>query len=267
MASLGYKLSLLRGLLSAERAFTGPFYVHIDITHRCNLKCICCRWHSPLIESRRDKQIGRDISVAMFAELCDDLQALGTQEIYFVGTGEPMLHPEIFELIDTAKKKGFKLILYTNGLALDEVTLRKLIDLRLDVLRVSLWASSAEKFAQQVPQITPDKFNSIIAGMELLTGMKKDLEADLPFLELCQTITNENLVDLDETVALAQKTGCEKMCFSPLVDFAEDELSQFVPNAPDKLAVSATLKKIKTRLDGLSIIHNIELGHPFSLTE
>lgn len=49
------------------------------------------------------------------------------------------------------------------------------------------------------------------------------------------------------------------MCFSPLVDFAEDELSQFVPNAPDKLKVSATLEKIKTRLDGLSIIHNIDV--------
>ena len=132
MATLKYKLSFLRGLLSSERAYAGPYYVHIDITHRCNLKCLCCRWHSPLIESRRDKSISDDISVEIFERLCEDLHAMGTQEMYFVGTGEPMLHPRIFDLVAIAKAKGFKLILYTNGLKLDETVIQKLIDLRLD---------------------------------------------------------------------------------------------------------------------------------------
>ena len=194
----------------------------------------------------------------MFRELCEDLAAMGTREIYFVGTGEPFLHPDIFELIRTAKEKGFKLVVYTNGLALNETNIRKLIDLRLDVLRVSLWASSPEKFVEQVRQMTPDKFDSIIDGMASLTETKKSLGASLPLLELCQTITRENLEDLDETVALARKTGCGKMCFSPIVDFAEDELKQFVPAAPDEKRVCAALKRIRKELDSLSIEHNIE---------
>ena len=140
MATLNYKLSLLRGILSSERAHTGPYYIHVDITHRCNLKCLCCRWHSPLINSMRDKSISKDLSLEMFRELCDELATMGTREIYFVGTGEPFLHPEIFELIETAKAKGFKLTVYTNGMTLDEATVQKLIDLQLDVLRFSLWA-------------------------------------------------------------------------------------------------------------------------------
>ena len=173
MASLKYQLSLLRGLLSSERAYAGPFYIHVDITHRCNLKCLCCRWHSPLIESKRDKSICEDISVEMFEEFCEDLQAMGTEEIYFVGTGEPFLHPRIFDLIAVAKKKGFKLIVYTNGLPLNEEVIRKLIDLKLDVLRVSLWASTPESFVQQVKQMTPDKFHGIIDGMSRLSQIKK----------------------------------------------------------------------------------------------
>ena len=143
MASLNYRLALLRGLLTSEKAYAGPFYIHVDVTHRCNLKCLCCRWHSPLITSLRDKTISQDISVEMLRELLEDLAEMGTEEIYFVGTGEPFLHPRLFELIAAVKEKGFKLTLYTNGLTLDEATIRKLIDLRLDVLRVSLWASSA----------------------------------------------------------------------------------------------------------------------------
>lgn len=259
MASLKYKLSLLRGLLSSERAFAGPFYIHVDITHRCNLKCLCCRWHSPLIETRRDISITQDISVDMFEKLCEDLQPMGTKEIYFVGTGEPFLHPQIFDLIAVAKKWGFKLIVYTNGLPLNEDVMRRLIDLKLDVLRVSLWASTPETFVQQVNQMTADKFHAIIDGMSQLSQIKKDLGSSLPFLELCQTITDQNLDGLDKTVALAQKTGCQKMCFSPIVDFAEEELRQFVPDAPEKVKVSASLRKIKKQLDKLGIIHNIDI--------
>jgi radical SAM protein with 4Fe4S-binding SPASM domain len=259
MASLKYQLSLLRGLLSSERAYAGPFYVHIDITHRCNLKCLCCRWHSPLITSMRDKSICQDISVDMFEEFCEDLQSMGTREMYFVGTGEPFLHPRIFDLIATAKKYGFKLIVYTNGLPIDKTVIKKLIDLKLDVLRVSLWASTPESFVQQVNQMTPDKFDNIIDGMSQLSQTKKDLGASLPFLELCQTITDQNLEDLDKTVALAQKTGCEKMCFSPIVDFAEEELKQFVPDAPETVKVTAALRRIKKQLDELEIIHNIDI--------
>jgi len=204
-----------------------------------------------LIESKRDKSICEDISVEMFEEFCEDLQAMGTEEIYFVGTGEPFLHPRIFDLIAVAKKKGFKLIVYTNGLPLNEEVIRKLIDLKLDILRVSLWASTPESFVQQVKQMTPDKFHGIIDGMSRLSQIKKELGASLPFLELCQTITDQNLDDLDKTVALAQKTGCQKMCFSPIVDFAEEKLKQFVPDAPEKIKVSTALRKIKKQLKDL----------------
>lgn len=259
MASLKYRLALLRGILSSEKAYAGPYYIHVDITHRCNLKCLCCRWHSPLFDSMRDKAISDDLSLEMLRDFCDELATMGTREIYFVGTGEPFLHPDIFELIRTAKEKGFKLTVYTNGLTLDESTIRKLIDLRLDVLRVSLWASSAEKFAEQVRQMTPDKFDNIIDGMARLTQRKKELGASLPLLELCQTITSENLEYLDETVGLAQKTGCGKMCFSPIVDFEEDELTRFVPDPPDTKKVDRKLRAIKRELDSLSIEHNIDI--------
>ncbi len=259
MASIKYRLGLLRGLLSSEKAYAGPFYIHVDVTHRCNLKCLCCRWHSPLIKSMRDKSICQDISVEMLKELCEDLYSMGTREIYFVGTGEPFLHPDLFDLIAAVKEKGFKLTLYTNGLTLDEPTLRRLIDLRLDVLRVSLWASTPEKFVEQVNQMTPDRFDSIIDGMSLLSDLKKETGSSLPFLELCQTITRQNLEDLDKTVSLAVKTRCEKMCFSPIVDFDANELTQFVPDPPDTEKVREALTRIKKQLDELSIINNIEI--------
>ena len=258
LTSLTYKLSFLRGLLSCERAPVGPYYVHVDVTHRCDLKCLCCRWHSPLMESRRNKGLNDDLPVELLDQFCQDLKALGTKEIYFVGTGEPMLHPQIFDLVATAKKYGFKLILYTNGLTLDEDAIRRLIDLRVDVLRVSLWGSTPEKFIEQVGLMTEEKFHRIIDGMALLSRMKKEFGVDLPFLELCQSVTHHNLDELGHTLELVKKTGCQKLCFSPIVDFEEDSLSKFLPDESDKEKLREIFTAMKQTLEERGIIHNVD---------
>jgi MoaA/NifB/PqqE/SkfB family radical SAM enzyme len=50
MIPLRHKIGFLRGLLSGRKAYTAPLSVNIDATHRCNLRCAYCRWHSPLLE-------------------------------------------------------------------------------------------------------------------------------------------------------------------------------------------------------------------------
>lgn len=46
MATLYQKTKLFRGLISREIAYTVPFHVSVDVTRRCNLKCLGCRYHS-----------------------------------------------------------------------------------------------------------------------------------------------------------------------------------------------------------------------------
>jgi radical SAM protein with 4Fe4S-binding SPASM domain len=199
-----------------------------------------------------------DLSPDIFREFCRDLKAMGTQEMYFVGTGEPLLHPQLTDLVAIAKQHGFKLILYTNGLMLDRDISKRMIDLNLDVLRVSLWATTAEKFVQQVDLMTLDKFNRIIDNMTALSDMKLRMRKSIPYLELCHSITHQNLESLDETLALAIQTGCDKVCFSPIVDFAQKELKHFVPDQQGKIKICRTLTGVRKELDKRSIVHNID---------
>ena len=71
---------------------------------------------------------------------------MGTRQIILCGDGEPFLHPRLFDLISVAKDAGFHVMLYTNGTLLDEVRLKYLIDLRLDILKVSMYASLLEEY-------------------------------------------------------------------------------------------------------------------------
>jgi MoaA/NifB/PqqE/SkfB family radical SAM enzyme len=46
VADLLQKYRLLKGLCTGDRACTGPFYVTLDVTSRCNLLCLGCRFRA-----------------------------------------------------------------------------------------------------------------------------------------------------------------------------------------------------------------------------
>ncbi len=84
------KFQLLRGLLSAEKAYTGPFYVVLDATRRCNLRCVGCPYHALTADTARPSATAEaDISPDLIEALCGELSAMGTREIIFTGEGEP----------------------------------------------------------------------------------------------------------------------------------------------------------------------------------
>jgi len=78
--------------------------VYIEITNRCNLSCSFC------IQNKREL---KNISVTQFKTLLNKLEKY-TDYLYFHILGEPLMHPEIEELISIASKK-FYVNITTNG--------------------------------------------------------------------------------------------------------------------------------------------------------
>ncbi len=175
MATFYQKTNLLKGLITGNIARTGPFYVTIDLTCRCNLQCPDCQYHSPFLNKPSiSDQSTMDIPVHRFEKLCNEIKSMGTKSLILTGEGEPFLHPRMFDLISIAKRRGFNIILFTNGTLLNEARIRSLLDSRLDVLKVSLWASSSEEYKKNYPGSKPDNFERIVDGLKLLQDMKAD---------------------------------------------------------------------------------------------
>ena len=113
-----------------QRLLYSPFLAQVVVTRQCNLSCTYCNEfddHSPPVP-------------------LDDLKArlrklreLGTWAVEWTG-GEPMLHPEIFELTRYAKRElGFhKVMLISNAYLFNEDKVRQLNDAGLDELQVSI---------------------------------------------------------------------------------------------------------------------------------
>lgn len=187
MATFYQKIKLLKGLLTGEVAHTGPFYVDVDLTRRCNLQCLGCPYHSSYlnITPPRNPDV-IDMPLDLVKQLYNELRTMNTHSLILQGAGEPFLHPGIFDMISGAKAAGFHLTLLTNGTLLDQDAVQALIDARLDTLKVSLWASSTEQYQQNYPGTNPDSFRKVVDGLKLLASLKAERKVCFP-LSTCIT--------------------------------------------------------------------------------
>jgi uncharacterized radical SAM superfamily Fe-S cluster-containing enzyme len=108
-----------------------PATLEIELTSRCNVECDS--YPNPEI-NREDVDITRE-----HFELILESFSSNVQYLVFSGFGEPTLHPDLFDFIRFAKKKGFlSVCLETNGTGLDKQYITKLIDSGLDILTVKI---------------------------------------------------------------------------------------------------------------------------------
>ena len=258
MTTFQQKKKLLQGLLTGEVAHTGPFYATVDITRRCNSQCIGCRYHSPTVNmpSPGDQDI-LDVSLDLFKKMCNEIKAMGTKTLILMGEGEPFLHPLLCDFVSLAKKLGFHITLLTNGTLLNKENILSLIDSRLDVLKISLWASSSEEYERNTHAHNASQFGNIIDGLKLLTYLKTGKKSHLPSVELFHPINRYNFQSIDAMVDVACTVGCDTLSFSPFRT-RRRELVSLALSPDEEISVRLSLFRIKKRLNSLSIGHNIK---------
>ena len=85
---------------------------HIDITNRCNLSCLHCVNDSG--ECYPD-----ELTTDEIFSLIDTLSRMGVHIMTFSG-GEPLMHPDFFEIVKYARKAPMTVHVFTNGTLITE---------------------------------------------------------------------------------------------------------------------------------------------------
>lgn len=168
-----------------------------------------------------------------------------------------MLHPRIFDMITVAKERGLDVIMFTNGILLDECRIKSLLESRLDTLRVSFWASSPEEYEMQHPGANPENFNKIIENLHLLTRLKKEHNTVFPRVELSHPINRFNLNSTQAIIDLAQEVRCDKLLFYLVNAVGGEEFRPLLLSPDEKNLTRRSLLQAKERLDSLAIQHDI----------
>lgn len=259
MPRIDRSIQLLKGLMSGKFAYTGPFYVDVDITRRCNLRCPGCQYHSSKLRnpSSIDRSLS-DIPISLVRRLSGELKTLGTQEVVLIGEGEPLLHPQLFEIISLFKGAGFKVQLFTNGTLIDEHIAQMLIDSGLDILKVSLWASSEEEYKKCYSTERVEHFRKTIEGVRTLANRKLKKKINHPTLILTQPLNRHNFTSIENRIALAESLGCDGLRFSVFVDWQGEFASAALSPDEIDLLCKDLLHSARNRLDAMHMIHNID---------
>jgi len=114
----------LRGLTHTAH----PLLVQIVPIRRCNIDCGYCNEYD---------KVSPPVPTAEMRRRIDKLADLGTSVVAFSG-GEPMLHPDLDDLIRHIRARGMMAGLITNGYFLVPKRIQALNDAGLDFLQISI---------------------------------------------------------------------------------------------------------------------------------
>ncbi len=259
MATFHKKVKLFRGLFSGEFAYTGPFYAGIDLTNNCNLRCVGCPFHSPISgTSFYHNPAPGNIDCEFFERTCRELKDAGTQVLVLQGSGEPFLHPELSSIISIGKAYGFHLTLLTNGTLFDRGTLQNLMDLKLDVLKITLWATSVKEFEQNYPGTDPVTFFKILDGLKLLRSLKDECRSSFPLFLIHYPINRVNYQSVETVTDLAISLGTEGITFAPFHYGSGQDWNSYVLSPDEENLTSQALKRVRRTLNSKRLVHNID---------
>ena len=114
----------LHGLLDTAH----PLLVHVVPIRRCNIDCGYCNEYD---------KVSPPVPFETMRARIDHLASLGTSVVAFSG-GEPLLHPELDDLIRRIRSHGMMAGLITNGFLLGEKRIKQLNEAGLDYLQISI---------------------------------------------------------------------------------------------------------------------------------
>jgi MoaA/NifB/PqqE/SkfB family radical SAM enzyme len=125
---LSRHLRQVRVVAKALHSPRHPIVVHIVPIRRCNLSCTYCNEFD---------DFSKPVPAATMLRRVDRLIELGTTVITISG-GEPMLHPELDQIILHIRRRGSMATLITNGYLLTPERIKRLNRAGLDHLQISI---------------------------------------------------------------------------------------------------------------------------------
>jgi Fe-coproporphyrin III synthase len=189
-----------------------------NVGRRCNLHCVHCYSDSS------NRAFDGELTTEEGKALIDDLAAFGIPSLLFSG-GEPLMRPDIFELIGHARLRGLRTTLSTNGTLITPEVARWLRDLEMGYVGISLDGIG--------------KINDMFRGHKgafdkAVTGFR-NCKAAGQRVGLRMTLTKRNCESLEEIFDFIEAEGIERACFYHLVysgrGSQKDELTPEVTRA------------------------------------
>jgi radical SAM protein with 4Fe4S-binding SPASM domain len=182
------KTPVMDGLISRTVEHHLPWSVHVDLTYRCNERCIHCYLdHEDHGEMKTDE----------IKNVLEQLAQSGTLFLTLSG-GEIFLRDDLFELLEFARSLHFDISLKTNALLIDAERARKLRALSVRRIQISIY--SAEPAVH-------DAITKVRGSLERTLTAIRFLQAEGLQVKIACPLMKQNLMAYRNVQALAAELG------------------------------------------------------------
>lgn len=141
-------------------SLTQPALVAIELTDRCNAKCVFCGrlwWENE----------PKDMDFDFYCQIVDNLKP--PTYLWLCEYGESLLYPRFVDAVVYAKQRGFVVKVVTNGSLLTETMTKTILDAGMDVLIISVDTCNKEEYEKMRVGL---KFDTLVNNMKRLKQMR-----------------------------------------------------------------------------------------------
>lgn len=171
-----------------------------NVTKACNLRCIHC------YASADNRPSENELTTEEGFRLLEDLAQFGCPVVLFSG-GEPLVRPDIFDLIAYAVRLGLRAVLSTNGTLIDHVLAKELKKFGLSYVGISL-----DGIGEVHDRFRGSKgcFEKVVQAIE--NCQREGLKVGLRF-----TINKFNAEEIPKVFDFVEEMKIPRICFYHLV--------------------------------------------------
>jgi len=173
-----------RGVKHTIKAFAStkhPVLVHIVPMRRCNLACAYCNEYD---------KVSEPVPIETMLMRIDKLAEFGTSVVTISG-GEPMMHPEIYDVIARIRHHGMIAGLISNGYYFQSDKIKKLNEAGLDYLQIS------------IDNVIPDEVSK--KSLKVLDGKLKNLSEFAKFKVNINSVLGSGVNNPDDALTIAER--------------------------------------------------------------
>src|SRR6202050_1137605 len=179
---------VMDGLICRTVQLHLPWGVHVDVNYRCNKRCIHCYL---------DHEDHGEMKTQQIKNVLEQLAQTGTLFLTFSG-GEIFLRADLFELLEFARSLHFDISLKTNALLIDSERARKLRDLRVRKIQISIYSAEPE---------VHDAITKVRGSLERTLAAIRFLQAEGLQVKIACPLMKQNLTAYRNVQALAAELG------------------------------------------------------------
>ena len=184
--------------------------IYFYLTEGCNLRCRHC-WIAPKYQSETNQYPALDLD--LFKSIVEQAKPLGLTGVKFTG-GEPLLHPQINEILEYIQTENLSMTLETNGVLCTAALAAKMAACKETFVSVSL--DGADSGTHEWVRGVEGCFEAVLRGMRNLVevGLRP---------QVIMTIMRHNKEQMEAVVRLAEKSGAGSLKFNIVQPTARGE--------------------------------------------